>query len=149
MKKLIIVAAILALSSALSFASPAPPTPEALTITPITLNGVSSVLNGQIAAGTSVYAGVGQTQTQTTISSLTASSSVANVAISPAFTTSIVGNVSSVTSGTGFAAPTFSVVNPAGATVGVSGIAVGAAVTTITNFAIPLTTIVGPGNSIH
>ena len=146
MKKLIIVAAILALTSAASFATPAP---EALTITPITLNGVSTILNGQIAAGTSVYAGVGQTQTQTTISSLTASSSVANVAISPAFTTSIIGNTSSVTSGTGFAAPTFSVVNPAGATVGVSGIAVGAVVTTITNFAIPLTTIVGPGNSIH
>ena len=146
MKKLTIAVAILALTSAAAFATPAP---EALTITPITLNGVSSVLNGQIAAGTSVYAGVGQTQAQTTIGSLTASSTVANLALAPAFTTNIIGNISSVTSGTGFAMPTFQAVNPSGATVGVSGIAVGAVVTTITNFAIPLTTIVAPGNSIH
>ena len=109
-----------------------------ITVTPVT--GISSVMTGTIGVGTNVVAGINQYQTQTTTGSLTGSASISNVTITPTLTSSIVGTVNSVSTGTGFTLPSYLVTDNS-TTLGVSAIASGTVTSTLTNVVIPTTTI--------
>jgi len=133
MKKLTLVAIVTLLSTSVMATPPAP--------TPIT--NVVSTMNGQIDVGTAVYAAPNQAQTQTSTGSLSGFTTVSqgsvinNVAQAPVITSSITGTASSVTSGTGFTLPSFNVLNNPS----VSAISQGTISTSVTNFAIPVTSI--------
>lgn len=131
MKKLTLVAIVAMMSS------------SAMATTPTPIVNVVSTMNGQIDVGTAVYAAPNQAQTQTSTGSLSGFTTVSqgaiinNVAQAPVITSSITGNASSVSSGTGFTLPSFNVANnPA-----VSAISQGTISTSVTNFSIPITSI--------
>lgn len=118
----------------------------ATTYTPAPTVGVTSVMTGTIGVGTSIAAGIGQSQTQTSIGSLTGSAVIANPTTTPSLTSSIVGTASSVTSGTGYSSPSF-LLTQGSSTVGVSAVTSGAVTSTLTGIVIPTTTISVPHNN--
>lgn len=97
---------------------------------------VVSVLDGAISVGTFVSAAPGQYQGQTSTGSLTGSTTVTNSLTAPVISSSIVGSVSSVSTGTGVTYPSFSINNVAS-----SAVAQGVLTTTVSNFTIPVTSI--------
>ena len=97
---------------------------------------VVSVLDGAISVGTFVSAAPSQYQGQTSSGSLTGSTTVTNSLTAPVISSSIVGSVSSVSTGTGVTYPSFSINNVAS-----SAVAQGVLTTTVSNFAIPVTSI--------
>lgn len=138
MKKTILAAIVIMLTSVALMTNVANATPPAPVVT-----SVVSTMNGQIDVGTAVYAAPNQAQTQTSTGSLSGYTTVSqgaiinNVSQAPVITSAITGTAASVTSGTGFTLPSFSVANnPA-----VSAISQGSISTSITNFSIPVTTI--------
>ena len=96
---------------------------------------VVSVMNGAIDVGTFVSAAPNQSITQTSIGSLTGSTTVTGV---PVITSTIVGFASSSSSGTGAVYPSFTVNSLPS-----SAVVQGAIRTTITNYDLPISTI-GP-----
>lgn len=103
--------------------------------TPVTPS-VVSVMDGAISVGTFVSAAPGQYQGQTSTGSLTGSTTVTNSLTAPVISSSIVGAVNSISTGTGVTYPSFSINNVAS-----SAVAQGVLTTTVSNFAIPVTSI--------
>ena len=135
MKKTILAAIVIMLTSVALMTNVAMATPPTPTVT--------SVMDGSISVGTFVSAAPGQYQNQTSTGSLTGSTTITHAATAPVITSSIVGTASSVSSGTGVTYPSFSVNNIAS-----SAVTQGIVTTTVSNFAIPVTSIT-PVNHNH
>ena len=103
---------------------------------------VVSVMNGAIDVGTFVSAAPGQWVSQTSVGSLSGSTSVTGTTAVPIITSSIVGYANSAVTGTGSVYPSFTVNY-----LGSSAVVQGSIATTVTNHPLPVTTIAPSNNN--
>ena len=134
MKKLLVL--VVALFAPMSYATAVP------VIAPST---ITSLMNGSISVGTAVSAAPSQSITQTSVGTLTGTSTVANLATAPSVAATVVGAASSTVVGTGNVSPTWVVTDYNGALHNVSAITSGTVVTTLNNVIVPVT-VVSSGN---
>lgn len=117
-------------------------TPFAFATTPsVAPSTVTSVMNGTISVGTMVSAAPAQTISQTSIGTLTGASTIANQSTTPVVSASIIGTASSVSTGTGYVSPSWSVTDYAGVAHNVSAMSSGSVVTTLANVIVPVTVV--------
>ena len=137
MKKLLVLC--LFAFSTFAFATPTPtPTPTPPTIAPST---VTSVMSGTISVGTMVSAAPAQSISQTSIGTLTGASTVASMSTTPVVSATIVGTANSVSSGTGYVSPSWSVTDYVGTAHNVSVMSSGSVITTLSNVIVPVTVV--------
>ena len=108
------------------------------TIAPST---VTSVMSGTISVGTMVSAAPAQSISQTSIGTLTGTSTVASMSTTPVVSATIVGTANSISAGTGYVSPSWSVTDYTGTAHNVSAMSSGSVVTTLSNVIVPVTVV--------
>ena len=132
MKKLTIPTSFIVLNVVALVASATPPAPIA---------NITSVMNGTVMVGTNVSASIGQVESQISTASLTGASTLSVVNSVPTIANTITGTAASTAIGTGYATPTWNIVDVHGVTQSVSAVSSGTVITTLTDYPLVTSTI--------